>query len=309
VRDGVGCESCHGPAEKWLAPHVGWKDLTPAERKHAYAEHGMTWLRDPASRAKACATCHVGTGEADVNHDLIAAGHPRLNFEVSAYQQRMPRHWDETAERARLPGYNARTWALGQAAAARAALELLASRAQPKQRPWPEFAEYRCTACHHDLRNDGLPAAKEAAGPLPGLLPWSDWYYAMLPYALAFHPTEDTKAILTSLTELQKLMRQPLPDAIKVAGKARATADLLTRWLAAADQGRFTDLTLLRQTRAALMREEPPLAGGDSTVQRYLALSAIYRTERALRPDESDGDFETYLQGLRKDLRVGSSKE
>jgi hypothetical protein len=29
----------------------------------------------------------------DVNHDLIAAGHPRLSFELSAFMATMPPHW------------------------------------------------------------------------------------------------------------------------------------------------------------------------------------------------------------------------
>ncbi len=34
VTDGVGCESCHGPAEKWLVPHrlPDWKHWSPSQK-------------------------------------------------------------------------------------------------------------------------------------------------------------------------------------------------------------------------------------------------------------------------------------
>ena len=54
ARDGVGCESCHGAAQKWLAPHTGWKNLKLAEKKRTYAEHDMVWLSDVGTRARVC---------------------------------------------------------------------------------------------------------------------------------------------------------------------------------------------------------------------------------------------------------------
>src|SRR5205809_4444042 len=81
--DGVACENCHGPAEKWRSPHArpDWK----AKSKEEKIALGMQPLKDLLDRAKACVPCHVGSAAADVNHDLIAAGHPRLNFELASY--------------------------------------------------------------------------------------------------------------------------------------------------------------------------------------------------------------------------------
>lgn len=301
LADGVSCESCHGAAEKWLAPHTAWKDLGPAEKRRAYDDHAMVWLRDLGSRARACASCHVGTATADVNHDLIAAGHPRLNFEFSAYLRRMPHHWKEVAD----PGFEARAWAIGEVETARSALDLLAARAQPKDRPWPEFAEYDCASCHRELRERLRPAPRDLGGRAPGQLPWGPWYYTTLPAALAFRPSADNAATLESLEELRKLMRQSLPDAVKVAKHARGTADLLNRWLAGNSDTRFSDVELLRQTRAALMKEEQATPeDSDAALQRFLGMSALYRAERALKPDETDASFETYLERLGKQLRT-----
>ena len=90
---GVGCESCHGSATEWLAPH------TARDWQQKKAARAMPDLADPMVHAKACVGCHVGAAPdknipvRDVNHDLIAAGHPRLNFEFGSYQANMPAHW------------------------------------------------------------------------------------------------------------------------------------------------------------------------------------------------------------------------
>ncbi len=149
--DGVGCEACHGPAEKWLTRHyqADWKTLSAAET-HAL---GMTDTRNLRTRAEACVGCHVGRGDANVNHDLIAAGHPHCGFEVqAAYLARYPRHWRISDERRRYPDFEARAWEEGQLVSAAAALELLHGRATRPGAPWPEFAELECAACHHDLQ-------------------------------------------------------------------------------------------------------------------------------------------------------------
>jgi hypothetical protein len=183
--DGVSCESCHGAAGRWRTEHylAGWQQKSIEEKK----AYGMQPTKDLVERAKACAVCHVGDGVRDVNHDLIAAGHPRLNFEFAAFHDLVPKHWDEAAEKRTYPDFEARIWVLGQLASAQAALELLAYRAENQQRPmdtrlskpWPEFAEYQCYSCHHDLQPAGWRQERENAlqkvpgRPLLGAAPWA----------------------------------------------------------------------------------------------------------------------------------------
>ena len=109
LRDsGVSCEACHGPALKqdkpWLTQHT-----VPGEWREKYKgdpskkeEYGFTNLSDLGNQARVCAGCHVGAppGEShglahparDLNHDLMAAGHPRLTFEFTAHRANMPPH-------------------------------------------------------------------------------------------------------------------------------------------------------------------------------------------------------------------------
>ena len=82
-------------------PHTteSWKTISPADKK----DMGFRDTKGLTNRAAICVGCHVGEHSADgqtvrdVNHDLIAAGHPRLNFEFSAFLDNMPAHWDEKA--------------------------------------------------------------------------------------------------------------------------------------------------------------------------------------------------------------------
>ena len=88
-----------------------------------------------AVRAGVCVDCHIGAPGADgmparnMDHDMIAAGHPRLTFEMSAFLANMPHHWDDRAEKSR-DDYSAHVWAVGQVASTQAALRLLAARAK-----------------------------------------------------------------------------------------------------------------------------------------------------------------------------------
>src|SRR5262249_7174292 len=145
--DGVGCESCHGPAEKWKAVHYlpGWKDRSDREQL------GFLDTKDLAVRAESCVACHVGSPNREVNHDLIAAGHPRLRFDLGAYLANYPKHWSDARDKAGRPALEAQVWAIGQVVSAQAAVKVLQHRAAAADKPWPEFAEYDCFACHHSL--------------------------------------------------------------------------------------------------------------------------------------------------------------
>lgn len=72
-------------------------------------------------RVRNCVTCHIGDSEHEVNHDLIAAGHPHLLFEFAAYQR-------QKAEA--MADFTQRSWAVGQTVSLEAVAELLATRVE-----------------------------------------------------------------------------------------------------------------------------------------------------------------------------------
>ncbi|HMC76231.1 MAG TPA: multiheme c-type cytochrome [Vicinamibacterales bacterium] len=140
--EGVSCEACHGPATGWLGYHVT-KDATHEES----VKRGMYDTKDVVKHTDKCLTCHLGTSEKFVDHEMIAAGHPDLVFELEAFSAAMPRHWKETTD---ADAYKpVRTFAVGQLTHLRASLDRVARRV--KGPIWPEYAELDCFACHHSL--------------------------------------------------------------------------------------------------------------------------------------------------------------
>ncbi|HEV3446661.1 MAG TPA: multiheme c-type cytochrome [Gemmataceae bacterium] len=303
--DGVSCESCHGRAEKWLSIHYlpEWQKKSDEDKLH----YGMTPTKNLVYRAKQCAACHVGSPENDLNHDLYAAGHPPLYYEFSAFLGSMPKHWSEQEEKARYPDLELRAWAVGQLTSAQAALELLAARAEHKQKPWPEFAEYNCYACHHSLRV-GSPSTP-IAGPgrrTPGALPWNSWFTALLPDAVsAFSNDRESKLLGQQVTTLGQQMEQPLPNREQVAGEASSLAHQLGRLLSSSERLRYDEATL-----RALIGKLPDQAGyvapadWEQAAQAYLAGAAVYRTRRDLHPGYANALLKRTLDDLRRRLEV-----
>jgi len=294
--DGVGCENCHGPAGNWVSRHylAEWK--TPDKKR----ELGMRDTRDLRLRAEACAACHVGSPGRDVNHDLIAAGHPRLSFEFAAYLDVMPKHWDVRAEKQRIRDFEIRAWTIGQLVSARAALALLADRADERNaRRWPEFAEYDCYACHHGLRANNWQARNDYAGRSAGSLPWGTWYFSLLPQALAAAPGAESRKVAESIKQLRRLMQQRDVRAKDVALKAQnliGEVETLTRRLTG-DKLSFPSLAVLVQdVRVADL-------DWDRATQTYCALAAQYQGRQDADPAKRDADLEKRLQELASLLR------
>ncbi len=108
--EGVGCASCHGPSERWYGNHyrLPLDDLTAADV-------GLVPTSNLLGRARMCAACHVGDRDRDMNHDIIAAGHPALYYEFATFHNRLPKHWREPQQSA-TPDFEARLWLAGQIA-------------------------------------------------------------------------------------------------------------------------------------------------------------------------------------------------
>ena len=272
--DGVGCESCHGPAENWLSKHY----QTQYKSDSSLAALGMWPTKDLAFRAQLCAGCHVGdaaTGK-EANHDLYAAGHPRLNFEFAAYHAQYPKHWNIEEDKARYPDFDARAWALGQSICARTSLAMLkkhADSAAKKTAPWPEFAEYDCFACHKNLKPDS-PRQKAGYGDrLPGSLPWGKWTWSeALPFAKESNANIDEKQWLELRDEMERASPRP-------AEVSRLSSSLLTSvndWSEQLKKGGL-DPVRLRQLAVRRLQEVESRVDSltwDEATQLYLLLQA-----------------------------------
>lgn len=175
---GVSCEACHGPASHWEKIHTlqGWN-----QSERFSASTGMLDMESPLSRVDNCVRCHVGSRTADalvrdMNHDMIAAGHPPLYFDAIRHHARLPTHWARAADkvtelqRSRAP----ETHEGLQARVLLAALRLSSERrVAGLAAPQPELSEYDCGACHHDLRINSPRQNRSTATAL-----WQPWYTA-----------------------------------------------------------------------------------------------------------------------------------
>jgi hypothetical protein len=182
LSDGVACEACHGPAVDWLGPHT---------QPHSHAEsirHGMVDTRDLTVRGKTCLACHLGAGTQVVDHEMIAAGHPDLAFELVTFTAAEPAHHRKAEP-------TARDWAVGQSVALAEAARLVAQH-DPKN--GLEFSDFECYQCHHDLRLDSWRIQRGYSGRKPGTLQLGLARYSVLRFIV---PSVETAATMPALQQ------------------------------------------------------------------------------------------------------------
>jgi hypothetical protein len=266
--EGVGCERCHGPAERWREPHSrpDWRAREPGER----VALGMVPLGDPGTRARVCARCHVGSEEASVSHDLLAAGHPALFFELASFTARLPRHWQQDRDADGLPLAVERLWLAGQVEAERAECRVLAAQARNPAAPWPELTHLECGACHHDLTEPGRHRPAGPAGTAGQLIPGA-WYTTALRLLLDDQPA-DVAARLTPVVEgldrLDRELARGSPNRRRVAALASDLADVLPQQLELPHDSASFVAQLARPDRGRALT-------WGSIAQRYLAIRAL----------------------------------
>lgn len=281
---GVSCASCHTDPSRWVAGHVDIPDTEPG-RTVGRNTVGLPNLRDPLTCAKTCAGCHVGAPEdgslprREVDHDLIAAGHPRLHFDLPTFLDAMPPHWNGPGpSKDRLAA-----WAAGQVAANDAWLALLQDRAKHAERPtsddadlraWPELTETDCFACHHGL-------APRSVRPPGGRARWGNPYAALLPEALAALgvPASERAAATDAVSQVRDLMTSFAPPADDVSRSA-AAALAIPRPSPAARADARADAAAVRTLLAERFRTPEAGAAIDWTTA-----TQIYFLAAALAPD------------------------
>jgi cytochrome c554/c'-like protein len=261
LTEGVSCEACHGPASGWLGYHVT-REATHEES----VKRGMYDTKDVVKRTEKCLACHLGTSEKVVDHEMIAAGHPDLVFELEAFSAAMPRHWkDPLGTDAARP---VRTFAVGQLVHFRASLDRLGRRV--KGPAWPEYAELDCFACHHSLTRPE-ESWRQAQGyerrARPGLAPLQVSRYVTARRVLAAWDAQGA-------TELDSLMDRLQIEASRLAAKPDAVVPLTEQARTIVDRA---------ITRVLSSAATPEMAG---TILRGIFADAPQIAERGERAAE-----------------------
>lgn len=143
----IGCETCHGPGKAFLAAHVSTRST------HAGSlAAGMYPTTQAEARATLCASCHIGDATRRLNHQMFAAGHPRLRFEMHSWSGAWPYHAIEDRDyRRRKPIPDRPTmWFAGQLASAESLLTRLADPSAHRGL-FPELSLFDCHSCHRSL--------------------------------------------------------------------------------------------------------------------------------------------------------------
>jgi len=237
LADGVGCENCHGPSSAWLGPHTtrGWtfeKSL----------ELGLYDTRDLIKRTEKCLTCHLGTSERGVDHELIAAGHPDLYFELASFSAVMPPHWKD---RDSDPWFTVRAMAVGQAVQLREQLKRIAR--ESRSGAWPEYAELDCFSCHHSLTaaKDSWRQERGYHGRRPGTPPLNLSRYVVLRHVVQAMDTTAAPEFASAMDQVSAAANA-IRDPAQLASTAISASEMVGKLAARLNTVRFDQAQTLR---------------------------------------------------------------
>lgn len=316
--DGIGCETCHGGSQRWLAAHTQ-PGLTPERR----IELGMTATWDAPVRARLCQSCHQGDAAHPISHAMMAAGHPPLLFELDTFAALQPAHYDFDADYVARKGVQdpARHWAVGQAMAADRLLQSLED-GRAGHGLFPELVLFDCDACHRPMSAGRERAGRNAAtaagtppladGPFHWLGLWLDvaapdlaaeWQRrtAALQTATGAGP----EALLPAARTLRQLLaHQVLPRVTAQALDAAKLQALLQRLAALDSSVRAGDFLVAEQAAMAAQVLNAALLqrGQPATPERRAAIDALYRSVQR-RETFQPAAYHAALQRLRQSLR------
>ena len=284
ISEGVSCENCHGPASAWLGPHTtrSW----PHEKSVAL---GMYDTRNIIHRTEKCLECHLGTKNKFVDHEMIAAGHPDLYFELDSFSAVMPRHWKVPREsEPGKPVENAawvglREWSTGQAVQLRAAMERLTWRAKferyDKKEIWPEYSELSCFACHHALgpAKDSWRQEHGYAGRRPGDPAWNSSRYVVFSLLAKQVDSATAQDLERQLAVVSGEMSKLNPDRNTIVSAATAAAPLAMRIAERLETMQYEQAIALRMLQSISDdAENIALADERAAEQATMAMDSLY---------------------------------
>jgi hypothetical protein len=312
LSDGIGCETCHGPSDRWLQTH----DDAPTITHQTNVTNGMRPLERPETRAQLCIGCHVGDPARFATHQMMAAGHPRLAFELDTYtelwrtsggREHFRRDDDYIARKGRFDPVQ--TWLAGLTAITRREADLVEQRLRLANGGFPDFALFNCYSCHRSMRVAAWERKEEETTP-PGTLRLHDGHARTLLAVLDATDESLSPALRNAATTLQSAngnstmihgANQALTQALQRIDRQTARRSwtkqekeaALDALVAAARRGSFIDYAAAEQAAMGMVLL---LAELDASGSRAGEVDDMFRT---LQDDaQFDGDRFARALGL-----------
>ena len=319
VADGIGCESCHGGAEKWIESHT--MKTTSYEDN---LKNGMFPTANIASRAPLCLSCHVGNADKFATHRIMGAGHPRLSFELDTFQALQPPHHRIDKDYAvRKPVYSrTAAWAYGQLEAARMQVQLIQQHFSHDGATFPELALFSCHSCHESSMHQ-LDWARglTTLGTQPGSVPLNDGHLRMAIVIARQMSTPASRDLVSLSQSLQEASATSRDRVVQVSGRieetlrqieAQAAARVWSNAERTALLGAILDLGSHHEYRdyigaeQAVMATELLMLDLDTAERNRPRLDALFKLvedDEAYRPEQ----FATAVDQLRAALGMTST--
>jgi hypothetical protein len=273
--DGVGCESCHGASGSWIASHY-----TMAGTHAANVAAGLVPLENPRARANVCLDCHFGSGKPGrfVTHRMMAAGHPRVSFELDLFSA-LQQHHDEDADYLQRKGRtdSVRLWAVGQAEAVRRSLTLFAQPRLASQGLFPEFYFFDCHSCHRTIE-DGpqrkLTFEVNPARPQPfGTPPYNDENMILLSAAARVLAPAEGARFEAAARAFHAAMGAGRAEAVAAGNRLAASAGALSTALSSGSYSADSAFKVIATVSGAAI--SPRFTDYTGSVQAVMAVDTL----------------------------------
>jgi hypothetical protein len=211
----------------------------------ANVARGMTRLDNVRVRAGMCLDCHFGSQDEGqfVDHRIMAAGHPRIAFELDLFTTLQAHHTEDSDYAARKSRPNpVQTWAVGQAMALERSLSLFATSDRGTEGIFPEFYFFDCHSCHRRISDDPraeLSVVPNPGRPIPsGMPPYNDENMIMLSAAARVIAPQLAERFERDSRAFHRAIASDRISAVRAAATLRDSARALSAAFGTARLGR-----------------------------------------------------------------------
>jgi hypothetical protein len=297
VSDGVGCEGCHGPASGWLSSHYA------VGANHAQnVARGLVPLENARARADKCLDCHFGSADDGqfVTHRIMAAGHPRIAFELDLFTT-LQQHHNEDGDYAQRKGRTngIQQWAVGQSLALERSLALYANPRRGTEGVFPEFYFFDCHTCHRRISdNPNFEPTKldNPARPIPeGMPAYNDENMIMLAAAARVAAPGLAQRFERDSRAFHQAIAKDRSSAVAAANRLRETSRALGTAFSGAEMGRTQAFAIIDAiTSNAISERYTDYAG---------SVQAVMATDTLLSALVNSGQVQVQaVNGIRADI-------